>query len=316
MTDLILNPTLATATPMLLAGTAFGAVALVGFTVSQVIFSDEKQTLRDRLKKADGGGLRPEIQKPTRSPLKQLGRKLAAPFSSEDGKKMLDLRAKLIRGGIYSTSAPQIFHACCFGGIIVGGLLGFLLGSATGVGGFAGAAVLGLVLFMAPRLWLSMQEKKNQKALDQGLPDALDLMVVCVEAGLTVDAAMQRVGEELAGAHPEMAREFGIAHMETRIGLSRAESFKNLGRRTGNGALQSFSAMLGQAERFGTSIAQALQVQAAGLRQDRSLRAEEKAAKNMVKLNIPLVLFIFPGTLIVLMGPIVIKFMFSGDIGI
>ena len=131
-------------------------------------------------------------------------------------------------------------------------------------------------------------------------------MVVCVEAGLTVDAAMQRVGGEMAIAHPAIARELGITHMETRVGLSRMESLKNLGVRTGCEALQSLAAMLIQADRFGTSIASALRVHAETLRNNRFHAAEELAAKASVKMSFPLVLFIFPATFIVLAGPTVI----------
>jgi tight adherence protein C len=136
-------------------------------------------------------------------------------------------------------------------------------------------------------------------------------MVVCVEAGLTVDAAMQRVGQELALAHPRLSREFGIAHMETRVGLSRPESLRNLGQRTGAAELQSLASMLIQADRFGTSIASALRVHADSLRIKRQQQAEEKAAKASVKMSFPLVLFIFPATFIVLAGPTVIGIMNS-----
>ena len=153
--------------------------------------------------------------------------------------------------------------------------------------------------------------KSNQKALTHGLADALDLMVVCVEAGLTVDAAMQRVGTEMVMAHPEISRELGITHMETRVGLSRVEALKNLGVRTGCEALQSLSAMLIQADRFGTSIASALRIHADTLRQNRHHAAEELAAKASVKMSFPLVLFIFPATFIVLAGPTVIGLMNS-----
>ena len=156
-----------------------------------------------------------------------------------------------------------------------------------------------------------MRIKSNQKALTHGLADALDLMVVCVEAGLTVDAAMQRVGAELGMAHPALAREFGIAHMETRVGLSRSDALRNLGTRTGNAALQSLASMLIQAERFGTSIAQALRIYAETLRLNRQYAAEEKAAKASVKISFPLVLFIFPSTFIVLCGPTILDLMHS-----
>jgi tight adherence protein C len=154
--------------------------------------------------------------------------------------------------------------------------------------------------------------KKNQQQLQYGLADGLDLMVVCVEAGLTVDAAMHRVGQELMIAHPAISRELAITYMETRVGLSRAEAMKNLGTRTNNQALQSLAAMLTQADRFGTSIAGALRIHADTLRQSRQHAAEEMAAKASVKMSFPLVLFIFPATFIVLAGPTVIGLMNSG----
>jgi tight adherence protein C len=139
------------------------------------------------------------------------------------------------------------------------------------------------------------------------LADALDLMVVCIEAGLTVDSAMQRVGQELMLAHPALARELSIAHMETRVGLSRSEALKNLGQRTGNPPLISMAAMLVQADRFGTSVASALRVHADTLRANRQFVAEESAAKASVKMSFPLVLFIFPATFIVLAGPTIMN---------
>jgi hypothetical protein len=175
-----------------------------------------------------------------------------------------------------------------------------------------GLSVGGLIGYMLPMIWLRTRINANQKALTHGLPDAIDLMVVCVEAGLTVDAAMQRVGQELAIAHPAVSREFGIAHMETRVGLSRAEAMKNMGIRTGSAALQSLTSMLVQADRFGTSIANALRIHSETLRLNRQHAAEELAAKASVKMSFPLVLFIFPATFIVLAGPTVIGLMNAG----
>ena len=160
--------------------------------------------------------------------------------------------------------------------------------------------------FFAPQFWLGGRIKRRRRALDAALPDALDLMVVCVESGLTLDAAIQRVGSEIALAHPDISREFGITHMETRVGLSRIDALRNLGQRTGCASLQSLAAMLVQTERFGTSIAQALRVHAESLRTRRQHAAEEQAAKTTVKLAFPVVLFIFPTLLVVLAGPAVI----------
>jgi tight adherence protein C len=137
-------------------------------------------------------------------------------------------------------------------------------------------------------------------------------MVICVESGLTIDATLQRVGQELQLGQPILSRELGITHMESRIGVPRPEAFRNLGQRTGNPSVQALTAMLIQAERFGTSIAVALRIQAESLRIKRQYLAEEMAAKASVKMSFPLVLFVFPAVLIVLGGPMIIQFMESG----
>jgi tight adherence protein C len=224
--------------------------------------------------------------------------------------KVSSIRRQLGHAGIYSASAIKLMTGakviCLFGGLALGYAGGMAMDSL-----LLGFSVGGLGGYLAPTIWLKLQVKKNQKALTNGLPDALDLMVVCVEAGLTIDAAMQRVGQELVIAHPAISRELGIAHMETRVGLARLDALKNLGVRTGNAALQSLAAMLAQADRFGTSIAQALRVHADTLRTSRQLAAEEMASKASVKMSFPLVLFIFPATFIVVMGPTIINLMSS-----
>ena len=194
--------------------------------------------------------------------------------------------------------------------LCAGVLGGYLLGLAWDML-LLGLSVGGIVGYLLPTLWLRMKIQTNQRSLNHGLADALDLMVVCVEAGLTVDAAMQRVGQELGLVHPALSRELGITHMETRVGLARTEALRNLGHRTGNSALQSLAAMLIQADRFGTSIASALRIHADTLRQNRQHAAEEMAAKASVKMTFPLVLFIFPATFIILAGPTVLKMMQS-----
>jgi tight adherence protein C len=239
-----------------------------------------------------------------------LGQAAASPFMPKDRAKQSTLRKQLAMAGIYQGSAIRAVTGfkliLLIGG--VGG--GMLMGLATDYL-LLFTAVGGLIGYVTPTMWLKGKINANQKLLQLGLPDALDLMVVCVEAGLTTDAAMQRVGEELAIAHPAISREFGIAHMETRIGLHRAEALKNMGIRTGNVAIQQLVAMLVQAERFGTSIADALRIQSESLRIKRQAIAEEMAAKASVKMSFPLVLFIFPATFIVLAGPTVIGLMGS-----
>jgi tight adherence protein C len=235
----------------------------------------------------------------------RVGQAAASPFMPKTKEKQSTIRKQLAMAGIYSPAAIRAVTGFKLILLIGGISMGFITGMLTGYL-ILFSALGGLIGYLTPTMWLRGKINTNQKLLQIGLPDALDLMVVCVEAGLTVDAAMQRVGEELALAHPVVSREWGIAHMETRIGLSRAEALKNMGIRTGNPAIQQLVAMLVQAERFGTSIADALRIQSETLRVKRQHVAEEMAAKASVKMSFPLVLFIFPATFIVLAGPTVL----------
>jgi tight adherence protein C len=240
----------------------------------------------------------------------RLGNVAAKPFMPETRAKVSEMRKRLARAGIYSPSAIKLvvgMKAIC---LVVGVAGGYLAGAAFDAA-LLGLSLGGLLGYAAPTVWLNVQVRKQQRALEYGLPDALDLMVVCVEAGLGVDAAMQRVGLELALAHPRLSKEFEITDMETRIGLARSEALRNLGVRTGSAALQGLASMLIQAERFGTSIAGALRVHGESLRTQRQFKAEEMAARASVKMSFPLVLFIFPATFIVLAGPTVIGLMNS-----
>jgi tight adherence protein C len=242
--------------------------------------------------------------------MQRLGQAASQPFMPKTREKQSTLRKQLGRAGIYAPSALKVvtgMKVILLGlGLLMGYGLGFWLNSM-----LIGLSLGGLLGYLTPTIWLKMRIKGNQLALAHGLPDALDLMVVCVESGLTVDASMQRVGTELRLAHPALSRELAIAHMETCVGLSRTESMKNLAIRTGSPGLQSLSAMLIQADRFGTSIAQALRVHADTMRNERQQAAEEMAAKASVKMSFPLVLFIFPATFIILAGPTVIGLMNS-----
>jgi tight adherence protein C len=234
----------------------------------------------------------------------------AKPLMPKEREEQSKLRKRLGHAGLYGANAMQLFVGCRILGLLIGAAGGVLLGISSGnaiLGGWL-ACMLALVGLMLPNLWLSHRVKRRQLELQSALPDALDLMVVCVEAGLTVDAALQRVGQEIELAHPEISRELAMTHMETRIGVARADALRNLGRRTGCASLQSLAAMLVQAERFGTSIGTALRVHADSLRVKRQHDAEERAAKTTVKLAFPVVLFIFPTVIAVLGGPAFILF--------
>jgi tight adherence protein C len=278
------------------------------YFVSMLLFkSDAGEKLRSRLQgKTEATVVKKESSSGVSSMLKQIGEAASRPFMPSTREKQSSLQRELAKAGIYSPAALRTVQ----GAKVIGIALGLILGYVSGL--FLGSMLLflaigGLVGYVLPIIWLKLKAKGNQKALEYGLPDALDLMVVCVEAGMTVDSSMQRVGDELALVHPVISREFGIAHMQTRVGMPRQEALRNLGTRTNNAAMMSLAAMLNQAERFGTSIAQALRVHADSLRIARQHKAEEQAAKSVVKMSFPLVLFIFPATFIVLLGPTMIE---------
>ena len=168
-----------------------------------------------------------------------------------------------------------------------------------------GACGIGYVL---PSMALGRLAKKRQHKIRLGLPDALDLMVVSVEAGLGLDQAIQRVADEMAFAHPDLADELRLINLELRAGKARSEALHNLGVRTGVDDVESLVAMLVQTDKFGTSVAQSLRVHSDTLRTKRRQRAEEAAAKTGVKMVFPLVFCIFPAVWVVTIGPAVIKF--------
>ncbi len=161
--------------------------------------------------------------------------------------------------------------------------------------------------FFIPRFLLKKKMQERQRRIRIGLPDALDLTVICVEAGLALDQALMRVGHDLSHAHPELSGEFHLFDLEIRAGKPRVEALRNLAERTGVDDLRSLVATLIQTDRFGTSVAQALRVHSDSLRTERRQRAEEQAAKTTVKMIIPLVLFVMPSLIFVTIGPAVIQ---------
>jgi tight adherence protein C len=233
--------------------------------------------------------------------LKKLGN--AVPRSpSEMGK----LQRRLVAAGYRRNEAVAIFF-----GIRIGAALALFLLFATPILfrpnliAALGACGFGYVL---PGVVLGRMAKRRQHRIQLGLPDALDLLVVSVEAGLGLDQAIQRVGDELAFAHPDLADELGLINLELRAGKARGEALRNMGERTGVDDIISLVTMLIQTDKFGTSVAQSLRVHSETLRTKRRQRAEEAAAKTGVKMVFPLVFCIFPAIWIVTIGPAVIKF--------
>jgi tight adherence protein C len=168
---------------------------------------------------------------------------------------------------------------------------------------FVVAAVAGFIL---PDFWLGRRVKARQRVLRLALPDALDLLVICVEAGLGIDQAFLYVSQELRMAHPELCEEFDLVNAEVHVGKTRLEALRSLATRTGVDDLRALVSTLVQTERFGTSVAQSLRIHSDDLRMKRRQRAEEAAAKTTVKMVFPLVFFIFPALFVVILGPAVI----------
>jgi tight adherence protein C len=161
-------------------------------------------------------------------------------------------------------------------------------------------------VFFVPNFWLNGKIKERQQTLERALPDAMDLLVTCVEAGLGLDAAIARVAQELQLSSPLLGEELNHTFLEVQAGVTRADSFRRLAERTGVEDLRSLSAMLIQTDIFGTSVARALRIHSDSMRVKRMQQAEEKAAMVSVKMTIPLVLFILPSLIAVVMGPAIV----------
>ncbi|HVP11287.1 MAG TPA: type II secretion system F family protein [Phycisphaerae bacterium] len=243
---------------------------------------------------------------------------LSKPVMPMNAEEQSTLRAKLAGAGFRKESAAALFLAAKTAGALVCGAIAAILAvnSDKEWAMLLGQTVFGLGLgFMLPNLWLNISVGRRSDAIRAGLPDSLDLMVVAVESGLGLDAAMQRVGEEMRNVHRELSEEFQIATVETQMGVPRVEALTKMALRTNVAEMRALVAVIAQAEKLGTSIAKALRNQAESLRTKRRQKAEERAQKTAVKLLLPLILFIFPTIFVVLVGPAAIQLykMFTGD---
>ena len=233
--------------------------------------------------------------------LTRLG-KYAPTSPAEMGK----LKARLVAAGYRGGEALPVFIGLRLGsGLLAFGVMSTPLFGKPSVLLALGAAALGYLL---PGMALGRLAQRRQHRIRLSLADALDLMVVSVEAGLGLDQALQRVGDELAFAHKDLSEELRLVNLELRAGKSRPDALRNLADRTGVDDLSSLAAMLIQTDKFGTSVAQSLRVYSDTLRTKRRQRAEEAAAKTGVKMVFPLVFCIFPAIWVVTIGPAAIKF--------
>jgi tight adherence protein C len=282
---------------------AFAFVTLLVAAGAMVLSPGAAAVVERRLGEITGKPMRSESDAAVRAveTLKRLG--AALPKSpSEMGK----LRLRLVHAGFRRKDAVSVFLGIRVGvSLICFGLLATPLVMKPSVPVALGAAGVGYVL---AGVVLARLAKRRQHRIRLSLPDALDLLVVSVEAGLGLDQALQRVGDELAFAHPELSEDLKLINLELRAGKPRAEALHNLADRTGVDDLASLVAVLVQTDKFGTSVAQSLRVQSEVLRTKRRQRAEEAAAKTGVKMVFPLVICIFPAIWVVTIGPAAIKF--------
>ena len=288
----------------------FGAIAVVAWLLMDLITGRDKQRTEQRLDEMRDPRLRdvesPGSKQKLAKALEAATPALSKPLQPQNEKDAANLRRKLAHAGFRNESAQGIYltmkTVCIAGGVFLSGG-SVLLSGAYDQMSLLKAAFVAIGAFFLPNIVLWYLTKRRQEGIFLGLPDALDLMVVCVEAGLGLDSAMRKVAEEMKKSYPIIAEEFGICNLHLQMGRTRSEVLKDLGDRNGVDDLSSLASILIQADKFGSSIAQALRVQSDSMRVRRRQIAEEKAAKTAVKLIFPLVLFIFPGIFVVLVGP-------------
>lgn len=321
--DAVLNfidTTLKRNSDVLLTLVVFGAVFL-GVIGASLVFAKgraqrrlEEQTtsrqLEERKQKTEGSlSVRYGIKS---SPVSRIIRPLQKYIEPKDATRRSTVRRQLIQAGYMSPSAVTKYYGIRLL-LAIGLPLAFITIAPIVSRGLTVQTVLiigmasGLVGLYLPRVWVSQRIQKRQVLAREGFPDSLDMLLVCVEAGLGLNAALQRVGEEIARAHPLLATQFKLVGLELQAGKSREMALRNLSERIGIDEVKSLVTLLIQSEQLGTSVGQALRVHAADMRIKRMLRAEEKAHMLPVKMAFPLIGFILPCLIIVILSPAIIR---------
>ena len=298
--------------PRVVQSAVFGVIAIIVWFIVDFFGrgrSRSEERLEDytdpqaRKRREEGGGTK---KNEAMALLERSAPALAKPLQPKTEKDMSKLKLKLSHAGFRSEAAPQIFLGMKFVmliiGVVVGGGTTLALLGANMTSLFRVVMIAG-TMFYLPNMIVWWLAKKRKESIFLGLPDALDLMVVCVEAGLGLDQAMRKVAEEMKKSYRTIAEEFNLSNLQLQMGRAKHQVLQELGNRSGVDDLKSLAAILIQADKFGSSVAQALRVQSDSMRTRRRQLAEEKAAKTAVKLIFPLVLFIFPGIFVVLVGP-------------
>jgi tight adherence protein C len=289
---------------LLILAATFAAV--VAMAVIAVRTAEGRLAVRRRL------GRTLEVQGPSAPLIKQ--RTVASPilrwiedaFLSNPNERD-KLRRDLVQAGFEQTAAPVWYVAIRFGLAIGLPLMMILISAVSGGGGGPIAVLLPLVLagvgLIGPRVFITRRARSRRQRIENQFPDALDLMVICVEAGLGVDAAFQRVGVEVAKSHPEISHELDVLSDELSAGRGRSEALKSMAERLDVDSIRAFVALLVQTEALGVSIAQGLRTYSTEMRETRFLKAEEKAMRIPVLMTVPLVACFMPVIIVVLLLP-------------
>jgi tight adherence protein C len=291
-------------------------LAVTGLVWGATLWFDRDSALRqrlDRLVSADGSGEKSLIagSEWQAKVIKAVGpmAKLSTPKVGWDES---NLRVRFMQAGLREASWPALFFASkTVLALLLPGL--FVLYQGVSSIQLTVNTTVMLLLFMAgigyylPNGVLAHMIERRKQELEDALPDALDMMLVCVEAGLGLDAAMNRAASEIGLRSMALSEELNLVALELRMGVKREQALRNLALRTGVDDIASFVGMLVQSDRFGTNVAEALRIEAETMRTHRRLRAEERAAKIPLKLLFPLIFFIFPSLMLVLMGPAMIS---------
>jgi tight adherence protein C len=229
------------------------------------------------------------------------------------------LNTRLIHAGLYSRQAMAIFLGVKVLLMVSPALIGLAAGS-VGLAPLRSAVVvggcLGILGMVGPSFWLDFKKSERQTAFRRALPDGLDVLVICLEGGLSLQASIRRVGTELRTAHPALAAELAIVEREIQLGRSAGESLHQMGLRTDLEEVRTLASVITQAEKFGASLVKSLRVHAEMLRLKRRQHAEEMAQKAAIKILFPTLLFIFPAIFVVILGPAAIQIVEQmGNIG-
>ncbi|MCK4603415.1 MAG: type II secretion system F family protein [Deltaproteobacteria bacterium] len=300
--------------PVLVSITAFLAIVLLFAGLFQYFRQKAKE--RDLLEKVRAGGDNRDVlnkeESSFKTPISNFLSLLGKHLVPEDSADYTRTRSKFLRAGLRRANVVTIFWGIKLL-LTFSFPICFLLAGITFLKPIDANTNLFICLLLAfsgfylPDIWLLMRTSRRKNKILEGLPDALDLMVVCVETGMGLDATINRVAEEIGLGHKILSDELKLMNLEIRAGKSREDALRDLATRTGLEDVNSLVTLLIQTDRFGTSVAQALRVYSDSVRTKRYQRAEEIAAKLPVKLMLPLILLIFPSLFVVILGPAAVR---------